>query len=203
MKAAPLATAVKHTISAVRYPLQRILDRLEPPRERAAGLPEPRDDASITPISLMNLDLRNMDRAQLEAIASGITMPSGDPDPGSVGGAKAEILRRDREYADMVERSRRAFEREMSAAADAREDRRQKFDEELAQRQVAQALKLAREQLRPTQAASRAAIAAAIAAFLSAAVAAVTALPIIKPVWFTHTTAAQVPSSAAAPTTHQ
>jgi hypothetical protein len=35
--------------------------------------------------------------------------------------AKAEIVRRDREYAEEQENSRRGFEREMSAAADARE----------------------------------------------------------------------------------
>jgi hypothetical protein len=35
--------------------------------------------------------------------------------------AKAEIVWRDREYAEEQENSRRRFEREMSAAADARE----------------------------------------------------------------------------------
>ena len=86
----------------------------------------------------------------------------------STGRARAEIVYRDREYAEEQERSRREFEREVSAAADAREARRQKFDEELAQRQMDHASKLAREQLGTAQAAARAATMAAWAAGVAA-----------------------------------
>ena len=71
--------------------------------------------------------------------------------------AKAEIVWRDREYAEDQENSRREFEREMSAAADAREVNRQKFDEAVAQRQMDHSSKLAREQLNTAQAAAKAA----------------------------------------------
>jgi hypothetical protein len=71
--------------------------------------------------------------------------------------AKAEIVWRDREYAEEQENSRRGFEREMSAAADAREVNRQKFDEALAQRQMDHSSKLAREPLNTARAAAKAA----------------------------------------------
>ena len=74
-----------------------------------------------------------------------------------VAAAKAEIVWRDREYAEDQENSRREFEREMSAAADAREVNRQKFDEALAQRHMDHSSKLAREQLNTAQAAAKAA----------------------------------------------
>ena len=81
---------------------------------------------------------------------------------------KAEIVWRDREYAEDQENSRREFEREMSAAADAREVNRQKFDEALAQRQMDHSSKLAREQLNTAQAAAKAAKWAAWAAGIAA-----------------------------------
>jgi hypothetical protein len=85
-----------------------------------------------------------------------------------VAAAKAEIVWRDREYAEDQENSRREFEREMSAAADAREVNRQKFDEALAQRQMDHSSKLAREQLNTAQAAAKAAKWAAWAAGIAA-----------------------------------
>ena len=107
--------------------------------------------------------MHNTDRAQLEARASGITSGSD-----AVGTARAEILYLDREYAAEQENSRREFEREMSAAADAREVNRQKFDEALAQRQMDHASKLATEQLDTARAAARAAKWAAWAAGIAA-----------------------------------
>ena len=82
----------------------------------------------------------------------------------SIAEARAELEWRDREYAEGPERSRRKFEREMSAAADAREANRQKFDEALAQRQMDHAAAIAKEQLATAQAAARAAKWAAWAA---------------------------------------
>ena len=117
---------------------------------------------------------RNSDRAQLETLAAGRS-----PTSKSVGAAKAEIVRLDREYAEDQERSRREFEREMSAAADAREAGRQRFDEELAQRQMDYASKLAREQLDTAQAAARAAKMAAWAAAAAAAGAIVQVIVVI------------------------
>src|SRR6516225_5389567 len=73
------------------------------------------------------------------------------------GYARAELVRRDRE-----------FQQQMSTAADNREINRQRFDEELAQRQMKHAAGLAREQLDTARGAKWAAIAAAIAALLSA-----------------------------------
>ena len=91
--------------------------------------------------------IRNMDRAQLEADASGIASPSGSPDPRAVGRAKAEILCLDREYAEKQECLRREFERELETIRTEREKDRQRFDDELAQRQMEHASKLANEQL--------------------------------------------------------
>jgi hypothetical protein len=62
------------------------------------------------------------------------------------GYATAELVRRDRE-----------FQREMSSAADNREISRQKFDEDLAQRQMDHASTLAKEQLDTARSAARAA----------------------------------------------
>jgi hypothetical protein len=113
-------------------------------------------------------EYRTKTRAQLEADASGITSPAGIPDPRSAGRARAEILSRDREYAEEQERSRREFERKMSAAADARENSRQVFDAELSHRQMDHASKLAKEQLDTAHAAARAAKWAACAAGVAA-----------------------------------
>ena len=53
---------------------------------------------------------RDMDRAQLEALASGVTSNSGAPSPALVGEARYELMIRDREYAEHQEQSRRDFE---------------------------------------------------------------------------------------------
>ena len=101
-------------------------------------------------------------RVLIVALGMGMDQGSG---PATV---KAEIVWRDREYAEDQENSRREFEREMSAAADAREVNRQKFDEALAQRQMDHSSKLAREQLNTAQAAAKAAKWAAWAAGIAA-----------------------------------
>ena len=86
----------------------------------------------------------------------------------SIAEARAELEWRDRESAEGQERSRREFEREMSAVADAREANRQKFDEALAQRQMDHGAAIAKEQLDTAQAAARAAKWAAWAAGIAA-----------------------------------
>jgi hypothetical protein len=53
--------------------------------------------------------MRDMERAQLEAFASGIPGPMG-PNPGQAGQARYELLLRDREHAEQQEKSRQAFE---------------------------------------------------------------------------------------------
>ena len=54
--------------------------------------------------------MRDIDRAQLEALASGITTGSGSVDPRRVGQARHERLLRDLEYDEQQEKSRRDFE---------------------------------------------------------------------------------------------
>jgi hypothetical protein len=54
--------------------------------------------------------MRDMDRAQLEALATGITSPAGTLDPKLAGGARYEMMQRDREYTERQEKSRREFE---------------------------------------------------------------------------------------------
>jgi hypothetical protein len=54
--------------------------------------------------------MRDMDRAQLEALASGITSGSGGANPARAGHARYELLLRDRELAEEQEKSRREFE---------------------------------------------------------------------------------------------
>jgi hypothetical protein len=102
-------------------------------------------------------ELRAMSRAQLKRVA---TPPLNEPlDPENpVARARAELVWRDHEFA-----------REMSAAADAREASRQKFDEELAQRQMDHASKLGREQLATAQGTEKAANRAMWAAWAAAA----------------------------------
>ena len=102
-------------------------------------------------------EFRAMSRAQLELLATPALNRFMDPVKDSVTRARAELVWRDQE-----------FEREMSAAADTREASRQKFDDELAQRQMDHATKLAREQLDTAQAAARAAKMAAWAAGIAA-----------------------------------
>jgi hypothetical protein len=54
--------------------------------------------------------MRDMDRAQLEALASGIASTSGYLNPKLAGEARYELMLRDREYAEQQENSRRDFE---------------------------------------------------------------------------------------------
>jgi hypothetical protein len=117
---------------------------------------------------------RGMERVQLEAASDGLVNLGGGKHA-----ARAEIIRRDRDYEQEQERSRRKFEtdrdldrekleREMSDLADTREAARQKFEEKLAQRQMDHAAGLAKEQLYTAQAAARAAKMAALAAGVAA-----------------------------------
>lgn len=50
---------------------------------------------------------RELDRGQLEAMATGLSAGVDIPD---IGQARAELLRRDRRYAEQQEQSRRVFE---------------------------------------------------------------------------------------------
>lgn len=102
-------------------------------------------------------EYRRLDRWKLEAYALDLALDRG----GRIGTAKAEIVRRDREYADEQEQSRREWETKHQAA-------RQEFEEELAKRQMDHAAALAREQLDIAQAAALAAKMAAWAAAASA-----------------------------------
>lgn len=62
--------------------------------------------------------MRDRDRAEFEMLASGSTSHSGITLPKLIGDARAELLRRDREYAEGLEDSRRRWEaeREQSGA---------------------------------------------------------------------------------------
>ena len=128
---------------------------------------------------------REQERHLVEATASGATI-----DVRQLGLARAELIRRDREYAEQQERARRKFEMDrdsdrenhklkMFDEAGLREIARQKFEEELARRQMEHASALAKEQMEhasalakeqldTAQATSRTALWAAMAAGLSA-----------------------------------
>jgi hypothetical protein len=73
-----------------------------------------------------------MDRAEVEAIASGRTNASGQLDVRLLGSARAELVRRDEEYAEKQEKIRQDFEREMERTRTEREMSRQEFDASLA-----------------------------------------------------------------------
>ena len=75
---------------------------------------------------------RDMDRAEVEAIASGRTSASGQLDVRALGSARAELVRRDQEYAEQQEKIRQEFEREMEKIRTEREKDRQAFDASLA-----------------------------------------------------------------------
>ena len=102
-------------------------------------------------------EIRAMSRAQLERVATPALNRLMDPEKDRVTSARAELVWRDHE-----------FEREMSTAADARQTRQQKSDEELAQRQIDHASNRTGEQLATAQAAARAAKFAAWAAGVAA-----------------------------------
>jgi hypothetical protein len=97
-----------------------------------------------------------LSRTTLENYAAG--RPRDEP---NLGQARVELLRRDNEYAEEQERSRRKFETYHQAA-------RQDFEEKLAQRQMDHAAALAKEQLDTAQSAARAAKMAAWAAGIAA-----------------------------------
>ncbi len=74
---------------------------------------------------------RDMDRAEVEAIASGRTT-GGRLDVRELGAARAELVRRDQEYAEQQEKIRQEFEREIERSRAEREKSRQEFDAALA-----------------------------------------------------------------------
>ena len=129
--------------------------------------------ASIDP------EFRQMKRAQLEAVVIGVPPGLSVEYAARVSQAKAELVRRDREFADEQERSRRKFEADrdsdrenhdlrMFDEAGVREAARQEFEEKLAQRQMDHAATLAKEQLSTAQSAAKAARMAAWAAVAAA-----------------------------------
>ena len=73
-----------------------------------------------------------MDRAEIEAIASGRTITSGRLDVRELGNARAELARRDQEYAEQQEKIRQEFERGIERSRSEREKSRQEFDAALA-----------------------------------------------------------------------
>jgi hypothetical protein len=73
------------------------------------------------------------------------------------GDARAEIVRRDRDYAEAQEQSRREFEMAMFNAEGERDVKRKQFEEALAQRQMDHAAALAKEHLGAAQSAAKAA----------------------------------------------
>jgi actin-related protein len=99
------------------------------------------------------------------------------------GDAAAEIVRRDHEYAEKQEQSRRDFEMAMFNAESDREAKRRQFDRALADEQMAHATALADKQLTAatavataTQRALWAAAAAGIGALIQAAAAVIVLL---------------------------
>jgi hypothetical protein len=109
-------------------------------------------------------EYRAMDRARLEIYAARLPIDQGH----SVGAANAEIIRRDREYADQQEQSRRQFETTLDNAAAQRETMRQQSEEALAQRQMDHTTALAKEQVGAAQSAAKAAKWAAAATGVAA-----------------------------------
>jgi hypothetical protein len=129
---------------------------------------------------------RDMDRAEVEAIASG-RATGGRLDVRELGAARAELVRRDQEYAEQQEQARQEFEREMEASRAEREKARQEFDaavarenrdgaRETAKLQGAAIREAAERQIRIVTLAVWAAIASAVAAMFVAAIAIIRAL---------------------------
>ena len=122
--------------------------------------------------------MRDMERADVEAIASGRTSGSGRLDVSALGSARAELVRRDQEYAEHQERARQEFERELEKTRAERENSRQQFDaalsrenrkaaEEAAKLQAAATREASERQVRISDRAAWAAVASAIAAIAS------------------------------------
>jgi hypothetical protein len=130
---------------------------------------------------------RDMDRAEVEAIASGRTTSNGRLDVRELGGARAELVRRDQEYAEQQEEAHREFEREMERSRTEREKNRQQFDaafarenREVARETVRLQAEATREaverQIRIGRLAAWAAVASALAAMFAVAVTIIQAL---------------------------
>jgi hypothetical protein len=105
---------------------------------------------------------REVPRAELETIASATTNAAAFVDQKDLGEARAELVRRDREYAEAQEQSRRKYEDERAAT-------RREFEEQLMRRQMEHASNLAEEQLNTARSAARAARWSAVAATIAAA----------------------------------
>ena len=117
---------------------------------------------------------RDMERAAVEAIASGRTSTSGRLDIRAIGDARAELVRRDQAYAEEQEIARQEFERELERTRTERETSRQEFDaslarenrkaaDEAARLQAAETREAAERQIRISDRAAWAAVASAIA----------------------------------------
>lgn len=113
---------------------------------------------------------RNVDRATLETLASGLTSYGGSAnlDPKEVGMARAELAHRKRVDAEEREKSRREFDMQMFNVEGERQAKRQQFESGLAQRQMDHADGLAKEQLSTAQSAAKAARWAAAATAVAA-----------------------------------
>ena len=123
---------------------------------------------------------REMDRADVEAIASG-RATGGRLDVRELGAARAELVRRDQEYAEQQEQARQEFERGIENSRIERETNRQQFDAALAREnreaareaaslQTAAAREAAERQIRIGRLAVWAAVASAFAAMFALAV---------------------------------
>jgi hypothetical protein len=129
---------------------------------------------------------REMDRAEIEAIASGRTT-GGRLDVRELGSARAELVRRDQEYSEQQEKARQEFEREVERSRTEREKSQQEFDTALAREhreaehgaarlQAEATREAAEQQMRIGRLAVWTAVASAIAAFAAAVVTVIQAI---------------------------
>jgi hypothetical protein len=129
---------------------------------------------------------RDMDRAEVEAIASG-RATGGRLDVRELGAARAELARRDQEYAEQQEQARQEFEREMERSRTERETSQQQFDASLAREnreaaretaklQAATTREAAERQIRIVTLAVWSAVASALTAMFAAAITIIHAL---------------------------
>ena len=107
--------------------------------------------------------LRNLARHELET-----AVLAGESPFARRGAAQAELIRRDREYAEEQARLERQFRMDMFNAESDREAKRKTFDRELAEQQMAHVTDLALQQLGAAQSAAKAARLAAWATALAA-----------------------------------
>lgn len=89
-------------------------------------------------------------------------------DDPTLGRAKVELIKRDHDYAEQQEQSRRQFEQKLFEAQGKREVQRREFEQALAKQQMDHASTLAHEQLDTARAAATAAKRAAWAAGIAA-----------------------------------